>query len=244
MRIALIADIHGNLVALEAVLAELANEVVDQIICLGDVAATGPQPREVVARLRALDCLVVMGNADAWLLDPPRANGEADDEAGRIAAIDRWCAEQLSDQDRAYLRSFSLTIAVEMGGGERLIACHGSPRSFDDQITATTAEAALDVMLADVHATIVAAGHTHIQLVRRYQDLILLNPGSIGLPIDRVPPAAPIRNAPWAEYAMVSTGSDCLRLDLRRVPVEVTRLLTLARASAMPHAAWWCGEWG
>lgn len=72
MRIAVIADLHGNLVALEAVLAALADERTDGIVCLGDVAATGPQPRETVERLRAVGCPVVMGNADAWLLDPSR----------------------------------------------------------------------------------------------------------------------------------------------------------------------------
>jgi predicted phosphodiesterase len=63
MRVAVIADIHGNLTALEAVLADLAATQVDEIVCLGDVAATGPQPYETVAQLRALACPVVMGNA-------------------------------------------------------------------------------------------------------------------------------------------------------------------------------------
>jgi len=71
MRIALIADIHGNLVALETVLHELAQESIDQILCLGDVGALGPQPHEVIDRLRQLQCTVVLGNTDAWLLAPP-----------------------------------------------------------------------------------------------------------------------------------------------------------------------------
>ena len=73
MRIGLIADIHGNLIALETVLAELAREPLDQMVCLGDVAALGPQPGEALARLRALGCPVVMGNTDAWLLAPSSA---------------------------------------------------------------------------------------------------------------------------------------------------------------------------
>jgi predicted phosphodiesterase len=64
MRIALIADIHGNVVALDEVLAELEEKAVDQIVCLGDVAAGGPRPVETLERLRELDCPVVMGNAD------------------------------------------------------------------------------------------------------------------------------------------------------------------------------------
>ncbi|MBI3286567.1 MAG: metallophosphoesterase family protein [Chloroflexi bacterium] len=70
MRVAIFSDIHGNLVALEAILAEIERERVDQMICLGDVAATGPQPAETLHRLRELNCPVVMGNTDARFLNP------------------------------------------------------------------------------------------------------------------------------------------------------------------------------
>ena len=243
MRIALIADIHGNLVALEAVLADLAGEAIDRLVCLGDVAATGPQPHEVVERLRGLGCPVVMGNADAELLDPPPPAADTEDDAGRFAAISRWCAGQLSADDLAFLRSFQPTVAVELGAGAVLLCCHGSPRSFDEAITATTPDADLDDMLSGVTATIVAAGHTHIQLVRRYRESILLNPGSVGLPIDRLPPAAPVRNPAWAEYAIVTAADGRLAIDLRRIPYDLAPLVAAARASAMPHAAWWIADW-
>jgi len=87
-RVALISDIHGNAVALEAVLDDLAGRHVDELVCLGDVAAGGPQPREALARLRELGCRVVLGNADGWLLEglpsePEQEEGEVD----RLAAI-------------------------------------------------------------------------------------------------------------------------------------------------------------
>src|SRR5215216_2301905 len=99
--IALIADIHGNLAALEAVLDALRAEPADQIVCLGDVAATGPQPCGVLRRLRELGCPMVMGNADAELLDVSPPAPETDEDARRIADISRWCAAQLDDADRA-----------------------------------------------------------------------------------------------------------------------------------------------
>ena len=71
MRIALISDIHGNRIALEAVLADIRREGIDSIVCLGDVAAHGPEPKETVDLLRTLDCPVVMGNADAGVFDTP-----------------------------------------------------------------------------------------------------------------------------------------------------------------------------
>ena len=138
LTIALIADIHGNLAALDAVLDALTREQLDQIVCLGDVAATGPQPREVLQRLRALECPVVMGNADAELLDLTPADQEADDDMRRILDISRWTAAQLDDVDRAFIASFQPTVEIPLGSGGSLLCCHGSPRSYDDRITATT----------------------------------------------------------------------------------------------------------
>src|SRR5215207_5817952 len=98
MRVALISDIHGNLIALDAVLDDLEREQVDQIVCLGDVAEAGPQPAQVLARLRALSCITVMGNTDIQLLtrapNPPR-----DADTPRVNDIVQWCADQLSALD-------------------------------------------------------------------------------------------------------------------------------------------------
>src|SRR5215208_3803406 len=113
--IALIADIHGNLAALDAVLDALQAEPPDQIVCLGDVAATGPQPHEVLRRLRELGCPMVMGNADAELLDASPPAPEIDEDAHRIADISRWCEAQLDDADRAFLVSFQPTVEISLG---------------------------------------------------------------------------------------------------------------------------------
>jgi predicted phosphodiesterase len=242
MRIGVVADIHGNLVALEAVLAALAAEGIDRLVCLGDVAA-GPQPTAVVDRLRQTGCPVVMGNADAELLAPPSAAAGLDEDASRFADIARWRAARLSAAQRETIRAYPPTVTVPLADDRVLLACHGSPRSFDDPVLATTPDAALDPMLAGVRAAILAGGHSHVQLLRRHRDLLLLNPGSVGLPMDRVPPAAPIRNPPWAEYAVVTAADGRLGLDLRRVPFDVDAFVAAALASGMPHAAWYTADW-
>src|SRR6185437_11840199 len=104
-QIAILADIHGNLPALDAVLACVNAEGIDRIICLGDVATLGPQPREVIARLRLLGCPVVMGNTDAILLALQRDESTMSDDWSN-EAFDNWCARQLTDDDLAYLRTF------------------------------------------------------------------------------------------------------------------------------------------
>lgn len=238
MRIGLIADIHGNLFALETVLAELAHESLDDLVCLGDVAALGPEPGAVLARLRELRCPVVMGNTDAWLLAPSSApNGDQIDRT-----MTPWAVAQLSDADRAFVAGFPAVIERPLGAGRTLLCFHGSPRSYDEVIVSTTPEDALHDMLGDTHAAILAGGHTHLQMVRRYGDAHLVNPGSAGLPgvgaaVQRN------RHVAWAEYAVVEAEGDRLAISLRRIPLDVERMVEIAYASGMPEADWWAGLW-
>ena len=241
-RIAIIADIHGNLPALEAVLAEIAAEGIERIVCLGDVATLGPQPREVVARLRALGCPVVMGNTDAILLAPqPKEGATGGDLSNEY--FDQWCAAQLTSDDLAYLRTFQPTISLALEDGVTLLCYHGSPRSYDERITAETPDDALHEMLAAVPARIYAGGHTHQQLLRRYRDVLVLNPGTVGFVKDALPPAEPIRNPSCAEYAVLTSDGGRLDVSLRRVPFDLDALFAAMDTSGIPRAQWRKGDW-
>lgn len=231
MRVGLISDIHGNLLALEKVLADLERDPPDEILCLGDVAATGPRPRETVERLREAGFPVVMGNADAELLRPIPEKQGSDDNMRRIADIDRWCAEQLSSADLDYLREFRPTLETSLDHGRTLLCFHGSPRSFDDAIVATTLEGELGRMFSGHGATVMAGGHTHAQLVRQYRGTNVLNPGSLGL------------NPSGAEYAMIESTDDRLRIELRHLPLPGEAVAREALDSGMPHAEWWASFW-
>ncbi len=101
MRIAIISDIHGNDIALESVLTKLVQDATDQIICLGDVVVTGPQPREALARLQALGCPVVMGNTDDWLLSPTPFTIHSEDDQ-KLYEVELWAAAQLTEADKAW----------------------------------------------------------------------------------------------------------------------------------------------
>lgn len=242
-RIGVVADLHGNLVALEAALGALRARGIDRLVCLGDVAAAGPRPREVLAAVRALGCPVVMGNADAWLLDPSPAPDDPD--ARRWWEIDAWGRAQLSGADLAYVATFAPTVAIALGS-VRLLACHGSPRSWDEQLTADLPDGALDAALAGVEADLVLAGHTHLAMLRRHRAALLANPGSVGLPIDPAPPApaTAIGNPPWAEYAVVEAdAAGALAVAFGRAPYDPDRLRWSALGSGMPHAEWWLADW-
>lgn len=236
-RIALISDIHGNAVALEAVLDDLAGRRVDELVCLGDVGAGGPQPREVLARLSELGCPVVMGNADSWLLEGlAREPKRHEDDVDRLAAIVAWARAQLSTSDRAFLRGFTPALELELEGGS-LLCFHGSPRSASERILAETPHTELKAMLAGHPASIYAGGHTHLQLLRRLPEALYLNPGSVGLPLATGEPA--LWPPPFADYALVEVEVGATSVELRRVAVDAKAAERAAAESGMPHAHQW-----
>jgi predicted phosphodiesterase len=247
MNVALIADIHANAVALEAVLADLERERPDRLVCLGDLVGGGPQPREVVARIRALGCPVVAGNVDALVADfvpadhDPLvayfvAHGATDAVARRMVEINAWSHARLTAEERAFLRHLPPTVAVQLAEGVGLLCFHGSPRSFDDVIVATTPEAELEELLGGAEAAVLAGGHTHLPLLRRHRLGLLLNPGTVG--VVRAADARAGRKLPWAEYALVRWEAGRLGTDFRRVPFDAGALGAAAQASGMPHADW------
>jgi putative phosphoesterase len=240
MQVALISDIHGNCVALNAVLEQLRHESIDQIIFLGDAVALGPQPREVLATLRDLNCRCVLGNTDEWLLDP-QPETAIDEATQRLLDLFTWCREQLPPSDIEFMRTFAATQTIELDERTSLLCFHGSPRSCRDVILATTREADLDRMLEGAAARLLVGGHTHVQLLRSHREVTIINPGSSGAPAllrdgRRVHPAR-------AEYARLHWQAGDLRVEFRRVPLRLDQILQAARGSSMPHAEWWCNEW-
>lgn len=241
MRIALISDIHGNLVALEALLEALKRAAPDQVICLGDIAATGPQPHEVVSLLRELHWPIVMGNTDDWLLNPvPDPNAEGPTRI--LEEIELWSAAQLTDEDREFIRTFPGTIEIPLGDREKLLCYHGSPRSFHDEILPSTPTEQLEAWFLGSDAICFAGGHTHERMVRGYWGSTVLNPGSAGLP-QIVGKDGAARNPVWAEYALLDWESGRLNIQLCCEPFSLDALLQSIRASTMPHAAIYAQDW-
>lgn len=248
-RIGLISDIHGNVVALQATLATLQKLGIDQFICLGDVATSGPNPNETIAMLSALPCQTVMGNTDAWALNPHEF-AYRNEETPIIYEFELWAAQQLNQDDRAYLQSFMPTIHLELG--ESSVLCyHGSPRSNTENIHATTPNAELDAIFADHTATVVIGGHTHTQLVRRHRDMLVVNPGSVGAPIAFNRGASKAHYPAWAEFGVLEIGESrqgsTLQVELHRTPIDLDALIAEANISArergMPHLAWYLAHW-
>lgn len=255
MKVAVISDIHANAVALDAVLADIDRDRPDRIVCLGDLPALNPQPRAVMDRIYALGCPVLRGNVDDRIprhlsLDPESAVAfrsvvgpiPPDEVARRLKEIEIWCAEQLTDRDKEWLLALPLTLEMPLDDDAMLLCFHGSPRSNMDLLFPAMPDNALGEFLAGFDATVMVGGHTHAPMMRPFRGRTLVNVGSVGRAVIREPMRR-IRNAPWAEYGVITWERGRLSVDLRRVPFDLERLVAAMYASGMPHARWWEEEW-
>jgi predicted phosphodiesterase len=212
VRIAALADVHGNLPALDAVLAEVEAEDVDLIVVCGDVVP-GPMPAECLDRLRALDARYVMGNGDREVREAFDGELAADDP---YAEVKRWNADRLDHGHRDFLAGFAPTVSA---GG--VLFCHASPRSDSETITILSGEERVAPMLAAVDEDTVVFGHTHRQFDRRIGAKRLINAGAIGMPYegDRA-----------ARWLLLSDGEP----QLRRTEYDVDAAVAALRATGFP----------
>jgi len=164
-RIALISDVHGNEIALNAVLADIDRRGADETVCLGDVATLGPRPVAVLERLQKLGCVCIPGNHDEFMLEPSLVR-----EYSKIPVLldaVGWCEAKLPSDAVDFIRGFRHSFELPLDDEHRLFLFHGAPESNVVDLLATTAPEELDAMLAGHHATVMAGGHTHIQMLRQ-----------------------------------------------------------------------------
>ncbi|MBM3124903.1 MAG: metallophosphoesterase family protein [Chloroflexi bacterium] len=242
MRIAFISDIHGNLTALQAVLADLAHQNADLVISLGDVVTLGPQPAEVLATLRDLGCICISGNHDEAVLDPERA-AELQIAAHLVPDL-FWGQSRLSATDLEFIKSFHTTHELTFPDGTSVLCFHGSPHSSTDLILSTTPNEELDRFLNGRNADVFIGGHSHIQMLRRYGDKLVLNSGSVGNAFTRAyQPGIPPKLLPWAEYAVLDQNGQALEVELRRVPFNTAEVLSRVKECGLPGAEWWLSQY-
>jgi len=174
VRVAAISDIHANLRALEAVLADVERERVDSIVVVGDTVA-GPWPVEAFDLVVGADASIVRGNADRAVL-------ERDEQFGRNPP---WCADQLGEARLVSVAAWPLTCELEIDGLGRVLVCHSTPTADDPIYTRITPDDVLADLLGAVDADVLVCGHTHMQYDRTLTNgLRIVNPGSVGMPYE------------------------------------------------------------
>lgn len=186
MHIATIYDIHGNVPALEAVLAEIEQQHIDLLVVGGDVIA-GPMPRKILSLLRALDVAIeyIWGNAEAELLRCVAGQpiGGLSERANNDA---RWLVETLTAEEVEFIKSWSNTFTVDVPELGKVLFCHATPYSNIQIFTADTEKSKLDEIFANIEADVVVCGHTHIPFDIAIAGIRVVNSGSVGMPFSAV----------------------------------------------------------
>jgi hypothetical protein len=188
MRVALLSDIHGNLIALEAVLADLARRgPFDHVVVAGDLVWAGPWPAEVVDRVQSLKCAVVQGNTDAFFSRKPDETPPGKGEK-RFAEHLEWMLGQLGPRRAEYLASLPFAHRIRPPGAEELLVVHANPIDLDRPILTNSDMAELDELLcpdgAEPDWAALAFGHVHIPFMRIWRERLLIDVASAGLPMD------------------------------------------------------------
>ena len=221
MPVAAIYDIHGNLPALEAVLADIERTGADEIVVGGDVLP-GPMPRQCLAALRAVQLPVrfIRGNGEREVL-AQLAGMESKTIPAPVREAMRWVGEQLEPGELLELRSWPPTTRMTLAGLGRVLFCHASPRNDTDIFTRRTPDDVLWPLLDGAEAEVIVCGHTHMQFDRTVGAVRLVNAGSVGMPF----------GAPGAYWALLGP-----RVELRRTAFDLAHAAAQVRATQYPEA--------
>ena len=188
MLMAFVSDIHGNLPALEAAVADAKARGAGQVVCAGDMTGYGPFPDGVCRFLKERRIPAIMGNYDQKVIEVAKQGRAA---AARMKQKKRkillWTAAHLGDQSRRYLASLPEHFARRLSGGHKLLVVHGSPVSIEDAIYPSITRRGLGAKSGDQRPDILVCGHTHIPFVKRIGGTLVVNCGSAGQPVDGDP---------------------------------------------------------
>lgn len=223
MRIAIISDIHGNFIALEAVLQDLEKQPeIDALVVAGDLCLNGPAPRQALERVQALHCPVLQGNTDAEIVT------QAPDKGEKKRNTTAWTREQIGAAGVHYLAGLPFSHTVQNPGGSDLLIVHANPLNLEDAIFPNAEDDELERLLGGLKKRVgaLAFGHLHIAYTRQWRDLLLVDVGSCGLPRDDDHRAA---------YGILSWQKHRWEAEIRRVPYDVEAVIHQIKTCGMPN---------
>jgi predicted phosphodiesterase len=223
MRIAVIADIHGNQIALEAVLQDLAQQPpVDHLVIAGDLCLNGPCPHQVLETVQGLHCPVIQGNVDIEVVT--QAAEKSEKKRNTVA----WTREQIGQKGIDYLASLPFSHCIDNPDGSDLLIVHANPLNLEDAIFPNAPDSTLEHFLGGLALDIgvVAFGHLHIAYTRRWRHLLLVDVASCGLPRDEDLRAA---------YGILTWQNSLWSAEIRRVVYDVRTVVKQIKTCGMPN---------
>lgn len=221
-KLAIVSDIHGNLEALKMVMEHAKAQGASGFISLGDMVGSGPCPEEVVNIIRGEHFLSVVGNFDLKVLEFTRASKRPKAASVR-GAVMAATARDLSEDSLRFISSLPPEIRLEVLG-RRILMVHASPDGPDEHLGPDTSDARLAELGRIADADIVMVGHSHQAFVRKVNDALFVNPGSVGRPVDR---------DPRASYAILDTAD--FSVTLHRVEYDVDATVRALREKGLPE---------
>lgn len=234
MRLALIADVHGNLPALEAVVSHAREAGAEGFVHAGDLVGYGGFPQEVADLLRGLNATTIVGDFDLRAMDfavePERFDDPKRHPPEKKEAY-RWAHDRLDEDTRQWLSDLPRELRFEVDGA-RFLLVHGSPASFTEHLYADTKQERFEELAADLHDHVVVCGHSHQPFRRTAGGVLFVNPGSVGRPDD---------GDPRASYALLDVKAHPGRtfewdVTHHRLPYDLDRELAALDRFGLPEA--------
>lgn len=225
-KIALVSDVHGNWLALKAVLAHADKKKVDVLWHLGDFLGYGPFPNEVVQELRKRKAVSIVGNYDLKVLDfaKNRKAWQGRKHPSKYFSF-AWTHRCLARDNARYLRQLPHEKIVE-AGGKKFLFVHGSPAGIDDGLTKTMPLTHFMRLARMVKEDAVLCGHTHGFFTKKAGNVLFINPGSVGRPFD---------GDPRASYAVIKVSKDGIKVKNYRIRYDVKKTVKFMRAQGFPE---------
>lgn len=227
MKIAIISDIHGNILALKAVLKDIEEQHVDRIYCVGDLVGYAPFPNEVINLIKEKSIPTVMGNYDdgigyqRFICRCEYKNAEAE-ALGHESIV--WTKKHTSEENKEFLRKLPKEIRVSIAG-KRLLLVHGSPNRLNEYVTEEISKDYASELIALADTDILICGHTHLPFSMVLKDKLLINVGSVG---------KPKHGDPHAIYALLSFTRN-VTIEFRKVLYDYEAMATAIEASELPN---------
>jgi predicted phosphodiesterase len=227
MKMAFISDIHGNAVALDAVLDDIQALGVERIVVMGDLCYRGPEPKRALDRIRELHCSVIKGNADEWTVRGVGAGEVPDAFLERMNMERDWTVSQLDAADLDYLNTLPVEWSLDEEGLPGIHAFHATPDSLFDIVKPDTATEELEARLIRREgAALYLYAHIHLPYVRYLNGKCIANLGSVGLPFDGMPRSS---------YLLVNVKEDGPDVTIRRVAYDMEKTIELYRRNDYPN---------